>query len=187
MPDQKTPPSEMIRVPTALIPAVRELSRLHRQGHTIALLQALEDLIIIFDSSDDIDLAPSNKSVKQLESRLEKLESRLAKKDEILNSKLEAIASQLEQLSRSAAVTAKSNNYKPRRSNSYYPHSSPTVELGAFPAENLAKRLGLTVATLEQERKKLTTKEFISYTRNRDPRSFGWEYRSDGFYHPVPQ
>jgi hypothetical protein len=80
----------MIRVPTALIPAVRELSRLHRQGHTIALLQALEDLIIIFDSSADIDLAPSNRSVKQLESRLEKLESRLAKKDETLNSKLNA-------------------------------------------------------------------------------------------------
>jgi hypothetical protein len=186
MPNQKTSPSEMIRVPTALIPTVRELSRLHRQGHTIALLQALEDLIIIFDSSDDIDLAPSNKSVKQLESRLEKLESRLAKKDETLNSKLNAIASQLEQLCKSAAVTAKSNN-KPRRSNSYYPHHQPTVELEAFPSENLAKRLGLTAATLESEREKLTTAEFISYTRNRDPRSFGWEYRSDGFYHPIGQ
>jgi hypothetical protein len=90
MPNQKTSPSEMIRVPTALIPAVRELSRLQRQGRTIPLLQALEDLIIIFDSSADIDLAPSNRSVKQLESRLEKLESRLAKKDETLNSKLNA-------------------------------------------------------------------------------------------------
>jgi uncharacterized coiled-coil protein SlyX len=186
MPNPKTSPSEMIRVPIAMIPAVRELSRLHRQGHTIALLQALEDLIIIFDSSDDIDLAPSNKSVKQLESRLEKLESRLAKKDEILNSKLNAIASQLEQLCKSAAVTAKSNN-KPRRSNSYNPHHQPTVELEAFPAENLAKRLGLTAATLESEREKLTTKEFISYTRNRDPRSLGWEYRADGFYHPIEQ
>ncbi|MEH2430832.1 MAG: hypothetical protein V7K26_25670 [Nostoc sp.] len=31
MADDKTPPSEMIRVPTALIPVVRELSRLHLQ------------------------------------------------------------------------------------------------------------------------------------------------------------
>jgi hypothetical protein len=40
---------------------------------------------------------------------------------------------------------------------------------------------------LESERSKLTTQEFISYTRNRDPRSFGWEYRQDGLYHPVGQ
>jgi hypothetical protein len=50
-----------------------------------------------------------------------------------------AIASQLEQLCKSAAVTAKSNN-KPRRSNSYYPQHQPTVELEAFPAENLADK-----------------------------------------------
>jgi TolA-binding protein len=184
---QKTPPSEMLRVPTALIPAVRELSRLHRQGHTIALLQALEDLITTFDSSIDISLTSSNKPIKQLEERLEKLESQLSEKDESLNSKLNAIASQLEQLSRNATVAAKNNNYKPSRSNSYHSQYQPTVELGAFPAENLAKRLGLTAVTLESERKKLTTAEFISYTRNRDPRSFGWEYRQDGLYHPVEQ
>jgi hypothetical protein len=38
MADPKTSKSEMIRVPTALIPVVRQLSQLHRQGHTIALL-----------------------------------------------------------------------------------------------------------------------------------------------------
>jgi hypothetical protein len=184
MPDQKTPPSEMIRVPTALIPAVKELSRLHRQGHTTALLQALQDLITTFDSSSDISLAPGNKPLKQLEERLEKLEAGLAKKDEILNAKLEAIASKLEQLSRQR-VTGNKGNYN--KSHSYYPHHQPTVELEAFPAENLAKRLGLTAAALESEREKLTTAEFISYTRNRDPRSFGWEYRADGLYHPVGQ
>lgn len=187
MADQKSSPSEMIRVPTALISVVRELSRLHRQGHTIALLQELEEVISKFDSKNDIDIAPSSKSVKQLEERLSQLESQLADRDELLSKKLEAIGRSLEQLSRNAAVTAKSNNYTPRRSNSYYPHHQPTVELEAWTAENLAKRLGLTVATLENEREKLTTKEFISYTRNRDPRSFGWEYRSDGFYHPIQQ
>ncbi|KAB8314298.1 hypothetical protein SD81_037795 [Tolypothrix campylonemoides VB511288] len=49
MPDQKSPPSEMIRVPVPLIGVVRRLSKLHRQGHTIALLQALEELISNFD------------------------------------------------------------------------------------------------------------------------------------------
>ncbi|BAZ36867.1 hypothetical protein NIES4101_27870 (plasmid) [Calothrix sp. NIES-4101] len=52
-------------------------------------------------------------------------------------------------------------------------------------AENLAKRLGLTVAGLENEREKLSNRK---YTRHRDPRSFGWEYcEQDGLYHPVPQ
>jgi hypothetical protein len=46
-----TPPSEMIRVPTVLIPIVHHLSKLYRQGHTIALLQGLEELIAQFDSS----------------------------------------------------------------------------------------------------------------------------------------
>lgn len=187
MADQKTSPSEMIRVPTALIPVVRELSRLHRQGHTTQMLQALEELVATFDSKNDIDIAPSSKSAKQLEERLSQLESCLADRDELLSKKLEAIGRSLEQLSRNAAVTNRSNNYTPRRSNSYYPHHQPTVELEPFPHDNLAQRLGLTPATLLAEREKLTTKEFISYTRNRDPRSFGWEYRSDGLYHPKKQ
>jgi hypothetical protein len=184
MTQHKTPPSEMLRVPTALIPVVKELSRLHRQGHTITLLQALQDLITAFDSNSDINLAPSNKPLKQLEEKLEKLEAGLAKKDEILNSKLEAIASKLEQVSRQRVAGNKGSYNKSR---SYYPHHQPMVELQPFPAENLAKRLGLTAAALESEREKLSTKEFISYTRNRDPRSFGWEYRQDGLYHPLGQ
>jgi hypothetical protein len=38
-------PSAMVRVPTPLIPAVRELSRLHRQGRTSEVLQGLDELI----------------------------------------------------------------------------------------------------------------------------------------------
>ena len=47
----KTPPSEMIRVPTPLIPVVRHLAKIHRDGHTTALLQGLQELIAQFDSS----------------------------------------------------------------------------------------------------------------------------------------
>ncbi|MEM6400799.1 MAG: hypothetical protein AAF757_11280 [Cyanobacteria bacterium P01_D01_bin.116] len=37
-------------------------------------------------------------------------------------------------------------------------------------------------------KEKLSTKEFRRYTRNRDPRSFGWEWNEeDKRYHPVPQ
>ncbi len=46
MPDE---PSKMIRVPTPLIEAVKELSRLHRQGRTKAVLEGVEKLIAAID------------------------------------------------------------------------------------------------------------------------------------------
>ncbi len=114
--NEPAPKSQMLRVPTALIPAVRELSRLHREGHTTVLLQSLQDVIAEIDSNFDSNLIPTNTDTKHLEEKLDRLETQL-----------------------------------------------------------------------KSEREKLTTAEFIAYTRNRDPRSFGWEYRSDGLYHPIGQ
>lgn len=170
MADHKTPKSEMIRVPTALIPVVRQLSLIHRQGHTIALLQELEELIAKFDSNIDI-----NNSGK-LEKKLDNLASHL-------DSKLEAITKKLEQMER-AIASGRYNNTRTR--SPAYPYQQVSVELQAIPAQNLAPRLGLTESGLDAEREKLTTQEFISWTRNRDPRSIGWEYHpNDGLYHPV--
>lgn len=170
MADQKSPPSEMIRVPSALIGAVRQLSKLHREGHTIALLQGLEELISQFDSNPDIDVAPSSKSIKQLEEKLE--------------TKLEAISKHLEKLER--AISSTRYNSQPRQRGQANPYQQTSVELLALPDENLAPRLGLTPSSLATEREKLTTKEFISWTRNRDPRGIGWEWNAkDGLYHPV--
>jgi hypothetical protein len=60
MPAQKTqskkqPPSEIIRVLVTLKEAVRELSRLHRQGRTTELLQGIQELVTKLDSTADID------------------------------------------------------------------------------------------------------------------------------------
>jgi len=160
----------MIRVPAALIPVVRELSKLHREGHTIALLQGLEELISKFDSNIDIDVAPSSKSVLQLEKKLE--------------TKLEAISGQLEKLSR--AISSTRYNSQPKQRRQANPYQQTQVELLALPPENLAPRLGLTPSSLTTEKEKLTPKEFISWTRNRDPRGLGWEFhKKDGLYHPV--
>jgi hypothetical protein len=170
MTDHKTPPSEMIRVPTALIPAVRELSKLHREGHTIALLQGLEELLSGFDSKIDI-----NNSGK-LEDKLDNLESHLG-------NKLETITKKLEQMER-AMASGRYSNTRPRIQ--AHPYQQPQVELLALPDENLAPRLGLSPSSLAPSREKLTTKEFISWTRNRDPRGIGWEWNAkDGLYHPV--
>jgi FtsZ-binding cell division protein ZapB len=170
MTDQKTPPSEMIRVPTALIPAVKELSKLHRQGHTIALMQALEDLITQFDSKIDSDITSSSFAVKQLEEKLE--------------TKLDTITKKLEQMERAITSLRYNNNTRPRRQ--VYSHQQPQVELLPRTNENLAQRLGVTPQSLIAEKEKLTPKEFISWSRNRDPMSTGWEYHpNDGLYHPV--
>ncbi|MBC1218560.1 hypothetical protein GNF10_14255 [Nostoc sp. UCD121] len=170
MTQQKFPPSEMIRVPTALIPVVRELSRLHRQGHTIALLKGLEELLSGFDSNIDIDVAPSSKSVLQLELKLE--------------TKLDAMTKKLELIER--AISSNRYNSQPKQRRQAHPYQQPQVELLALPPENLAPRLGLSPSSLAPEREKLTTKEFISWTRNRDPRGIGWEWNAkDGLYHPV--
>lgn len=169
MADDKTPPSEMIRVPTALIPVVRELSRLHRQGHTIALQQGLEELISKFDSNVDIDVAKDSKLVLQLEEKLE--------------TKLEAISKQLEKLER-AIASGRYSNTRPRRQ--AHPYQQPQVELKPRTNESLAPRLGVTPQSLIVETEKLTTKEFISWSRHRDPMSVGWEWDArTELYHPV--
>jgi hypothetical protein len=188
MAEQKSPPSEMIRVPVPLIGIVRQLSKLHRQGHTIALLQALEELVATFDSNIDIDLAGS-KQVLQLQEKLEELESHLADRDKSVETKLEAMTKKLELIERAISTLSSANasgrlgNNKGRRQT--YPYQQTQVELQPRTNSSLAPRLGVTPQSLIAEREKLSSKEFLSYTRNRDPMSVGWEWNpSDGLYHP---
>ncbi|AFY46056.1 hypothetical protein Nos7524_0132 [Nostoc sp. PCC 7524] len=182
MAEQKSPPSEMIRVPVPLIGIVRQLSKLHRQGHTIALLQALEELVARFDSNIDIDLAGS-KQVLQLQEKLEELESHLADRDKSVETKLEAMTKKLELIER--AILSTRYNSQPKQRRQSYPYQQTQVELQPRTNESLAPRLGVTPQSLIAEREKLSTKEFLSYTRNRDPMSVGWEWNpSDGLYHP---
>jgi hypothetical protein len=65
----------MIRVPTPLVDAVRELSRLHRKGRTKAVLEGIERLVAAIDSEGDIDIDSVAKLISKLTSRLERLES----------------------------------------------------------------------------------------------------------------
>jgi hypothetical protein len=149
---EPAPKSQMLRVPTALIPAVRELSRLHREGHTTALLQSLQDVVAEIDSKNDINYLPTN--TKHLEEKLDRLETQLKSDRQTLLQKLEKIET--------AIRTTRSSQNSRSRSNSYNPFQQATVELGPFPHDNLAQRLGLNPATLLAEREKLTTAEFIT-------------------------
>lgn len=169
MADDKTPPSEMIRVPSALIPVVRQLSKLHREGHTIPLLQGLEELISKFDSKIDIN------NSGRLEKKLENLESHL-------DTKLERITKKLELIER--AIASGRHNNKPRRQ--AYSYQQPQIELQPRNNESLAQRLAVSHQSLITEKENKSVKEFISWSRNRDPMSVGWEWNvKDGLYHPV--
>lgn len=190
MPDQKSPPSEMIRVPVPLIGVVRRLSKLHRQGHTIALLQALEELLGDFDINNDIDITAGSKSVKQLEEKLLKLESHIAAQGSSVETKLEGITKKLELIERaistisSANASGKLGNNKPR--SKAYPYQQTQVELQPRTNESLAPRLGITPQGLVAERENKSAKEFLSWSRNRDPMSTAWEWDAEsGLYNPI--
>jgi hypothetical protein len=71
-------PSQMLRVPTPLIDAVRELSRLHRQGLTHEVLSGLDDLIKTLEFASG---SPKNSdcfAISEICSRLDNLESQLS-------------------------------------------------------------------------------------------------------------
>lgn len=86
----------MLRVPVVLKEAVRELSRLHRQGRTAEVLRGIQDLVSFLDSTADID---SNTSIQQLSQRVAQLESRLESKEAgELDEQLEVMRERIEQL-----------------------------------------------------------------------------------------
>jgi tetrahydromethanopterin S-methyltransferase subunit G len=79
-------PSQMLRVPTPLIDAVKELSRLHRQGRTLEVLSGLDDLIFTLDSGSGSPQNSASQTRKEicdprfesLRERLDNLESQLS-------------------------------------------------------------------------------------------------------------
>jgi hypothetical protein len=181
--NNKTPPSQMIRVPTVLIPIVRSLSKIHRDGHTTALLQGLQELISQFDSSAKLE---ATTELQEVEEKLGQLETHLCQQDEQLAVKLETIAKHLEKIER-AIASGRYSNSRPRRSAYPYQYQQP-VEINSFPNENLAQRLGVTPQSLINERENKTEQEFISWSRNRDPSGLGWKFQvEDGLYYPVRQ
>jgi uncharacterized protein (UPF0335 family) len=68
-------PSKMIRVPTPLVDAVRELARLHRAGRTKAVLEGVQRVIAAIDSDTAVDIDNVSATVSKLTERLERLES----------------------------------------------------------------------------------------------------------------
>jgi archaellum component FlaC len=70
------PRSRMIRVPTPLVDAVRELSRLHRQGRTKTVLEGIQKVITAIDSTTVIDIDSVSETISKLTERVDRLEAR---------------------------------------------------------------------------------------------------------------
>lgn len=134
------------------------------------MLQSLEELISKFDSKIDIN------NSGRLDQKLENLESHLDTKLETITKKLELIEK--------AITSGTYSNTRPRRQ--AHPYQQPQVELLPRNNESLAQRLAVSHQSLIAERENKSVKEFISWSRNRDPMSVGWEWNvKDGLYHPV--
>lgn len=130
----KQPASRMIRVPTALVEYVNELSRLYRQGKAKPLLHQLQQLIAAFDSTYDTQ---SNNPGHSTDSNL------IA---ELVQS-VKHIESILEQV---ASTTA--SNYAIIKTDSpEAENSSPDTSSDSSANSNSQKQIGLTVAELANE------------------------------------
>lgn len=87
-------------------------------------------------------------------------------------------------------LTLGSGRYSNNRGrHSAYPYQhQQAVEIKSFAPENLAQRLGVTQQSLMNEWETKNEKEFISWSRNRDPSSLGWKFDiKDRLFYPVKQ
>ena len=105
----------------------------------------------------------------------------------LLEQKLEAQALQLAKIEGAIATLSQQRSHTGggyrRQSFNYHP---PQLELQPYTGENLAKRLGVDMATLTRERENNTPAEFEIWCRRKDPSPVGWRFNSkDGKYHPV--
>ncbi|WP_414589923.1 hypothetical protein [Scytonema sp. PCC 10023] len=101
----------------------------------------------------------------------------------LLEQKTEAIALRLAQIEGAISLLGQRSKTPYRRQS--YQYHPPMLELQAYTGENLAKRLGVDVATLERERKNQSSKDFERWCRSKDPGSVGWQFGSDGLFHPI--
>jgi len=85
----------MIRVPTPLVDAVRELARLHRTGRTKAVLEGVQRLVAAIDSDTAFDIDSVAKTISKLTERLERLESERSDSRQDIDSLTQLISKRL--------------------------------------------------------------------------------------------
>ncbi|MBF1990837.1 hypothetical protein [Fischerella thermalis] len=190
------------KLPQPLVEALKAKAREQQTTATDLVIQGLHHVLGVNTTGIDNILHEITTRIAALETKQESdshskdnsrdnrlhslADSAESKRLSTLEQKLEVVMRRMEVLEIAIASGKYSNNNRQRKP--AYPYQQVSVELQAIPAQNLASRLGLTASSLDGDREKLTTPEFISWTRNRDPRSIGWQFHpEDGLYHPVQQ
>lgn len=200
----------MLRVPTALIDAVRSLSRLHRQGRSVEVLSGLDNLIKTLDSGSGSG-SGSNGAYQTISEiwdtrfdslcdRLDNLESQLSgseNSNEIpsterlkdFEKKIDSINNRLSQFAEAIMQLQSNINNQPRRSKPYYNNSynqGQSVRIQPIPEESLASRLGMTPESLRKEKDSQPPPLFFAWSKRKDTSGIGWEFNEKtGLYHPV--
>jgi hypothetical protein len=193
-------PSQMLRVPTPLIDAVRELSRLHRQGKTSEVLSGLDDLIFTLEFSSASPKNSAPQAILEICSRLDNLESQFSgssnnnevpstKRLNDLEQKIDSINNRLAQFAEAIIQIQSNINNQPRRSKSYYGNSynqGQPVKFQPITEESLASRLGVTPESLRKERENQPAPLFFAWSKRKDTSGIGWEFNDKtNLYHPV--
>jgi uncharacterized protein YukE len=201
-------PSQMLRVPTPLIDAVKELSRLHRQGHSALVLSGLDNLIKTLEFGGGSGSNGAYQTISEIwdtrfESlcdRLDNLESQLSgseNSDKVpsteglqdFEKKIDSINNRLTQFAEAIMQIQSNINNQPRRSKPYYNNSynhSTSVRIQPIPEESLASRLGVTPESLRKEKDSQPAALFFAWSKRKDTSGIGWEFNEKtNLYHPV--
>lgn len=155
---EKQPASAMVRVPTPLIDVVKELSRLHRQGKTKPLLQALGELIAAIDSNTESNIVTIDSDViADLIARVERLEAGMIQ----------------------PASTSQRPQRRPARATAPDRESVDHAADGWLSQQQVAELIGVNKSTLATKRQQMNDAEFLDYLNSKS--SQRWEFdRSKG-------
>ena len=179
------------KLPKPLTAALRKAAR---ERNTTATDLVIEGLHHVLGSVPGIEDSVETR-LDQLEAQLSHLSNSTDKRVDsgvdnrlsLLEQKLEAQALQLAKIEGAIATLSqqRSHNFGGYRRQSFNYHP-PQLELQPYTGENLAKRLGVDIATLTRERENQSESEFEIWCRRKDPSPVGWRFSSkDKLYHPV--
>ncbi len=177
------------KLPKTLTNALRAKARQLNTTATDLVILGLEhvlDLTVSTDSSVENRLQKIEQQLQHLSARVETgRDSSQQTQSGQLSQQIQELASRLAMIE-SAVAHLQRPPSRGRSSTGYSYYTQPSVELQPRNGESLGKRLGVTVTTLNNQRSTNSQKEFVSWSRSRDPNSVGWRYEEkDKLYHPV--
>ncbi|MCV3215636.1 hypothetical protein OGM63_19315 [Plectonema radiosum NIES-515] len=176
------------KLPKTLTAALRKVASYRNTTATDLVILGLRQVLGSVEGTED----GVETRLPQLEAQLHHLANRIDERVDngVDNNRLSSLEQKLEEFAlrlakiEGAITTLGQRSYTNNRRQAFNYHP-PQLELQPYTGENLAKRLGIDVATLTRERQNNTPAEFEIWCRRKDPSPVGWRFGDDGLYHPV--